>query len=950
MCKSLTIEDMQELAHSRGGECLPMQYLGAQTKLRWRCAEGHEWEAQPNCVKNDNTWCPYCSGKTKHTIQEMKQLAKNRNGECLSDHYINAFTKLRWRCAKRHEWEAAPSSVKRSTWCPYCARKAKLTIEEMQEIAKSRGGDCLSKHYINGSTKLHWRCHLGHEWMATPDNITLLKLASVFAYLDDQDKRIRVLSLAEQIRADLNDPEVQVLILTDLAEAFRDLGSIVEALEKYLEALKVSRQIGKKNQIFPLISISDFYIDWVGEYTRALHYLDEALILAKEIGDRESESNILLGIGKIYLRTGRFEDAVRLCRDALTIIRATKAEKLLYEPLALEYFGLALINQGLFNSAFEVYQDWLQIALKSGSSSQIEKAYSNLGYVYLKLGNYEEAVKAFKLAIEQTENIRKGIIEEHRAGFFKTTLSPYDNLVEALYQLYLVGSPEKSRLAEEGLDFAELSKAKTWKEQFSKARLRFIEESIPVEVRNEESNLLNQTETAYSAYIKALHGYNIPGIELDETEKAWDIAHKKWSAFVEELRRRYPKYAALRHPETVRLGELAIRDEESLVVYKVGPDWTYAWIIRRIEEHNKIIKFIRLPVKTDDITKLVGKFLTPFRKVKYEGFEPQVAAELFRAILLPLIEEVEFPKRLIIVPDGILNLVPFEALFFGPTGDKEFDRPLFLQDKFHISYYPSATILTINRQTVPLTLPPKNTLLAVGDPVYGMDDDRLTKSQVSMLEGKQKQESSIVIRKEKIRRGAQDQGYSFLRLKYSGVEVAKIKEVFGSRPGPRDLLIGFEATKSHVKSKDLTQYQYLHFAVHGILASDVPYLKEPALVLAADPESNEDGFLTLSEIYGFKLNADLVSLSACKTGLGQRIPGEGVIGLSRAFIDAGSRAVLVSLWEVDDHSTALFMEEFYQLLTKGVSKVEALSRAKEYLRQKGYENPYFWAAFILIGD
>ena len=122
------------------------------------------------------------------------------------------------------------------------------------------------------------------------------------------------------------------------------------------------------------------------------------------------------------------------------------------------------------------------------------------------------------------------------------------------------------------------------------------------------------------------------------------------------------------------------------------------------------------------------------------------------------------------------------------------------------------------------------------------------------------------------------------------------------------------------------------------------------MVLAVDPESKEDGFLTLSEIYGLKLNADLVTLSACKTGLGQRIPGEGVIGLSRAFIDAGSQAVLVSLWEVDDHSTALFMEEFYRLLAQGINKVEALAKAKEYLRQKGYENPFFWAAFILIGD
>ena len=315
-------------------------------------------------------------------------------------------------------------------------------------------------------------------------------------------------------------------------------------------------------------------------------------------------------------------------------------------------------------------------------------------------------------------------------------------------------------------------------------------------------------------------------------------------------------------------------------------------------------------------------------------------------------EGVEFPKRLIIVPDGILNVVPFEALVvIGPAGDKGLQTPLFLQDKFLISYYPSATILTINRQTVPLTLPPKDTLLAVGDPVYGLDDERLTKSQVSMLlEGEQKQESSMVTRKGKIREGAQGQGYSFGRLKYSGVEVAKIKEAFGNRPGTRDMLIGSEATESHVKSRDLTQYQYLHFAVHGILAYDVPYLKEPALVLATDPGSNEDGFLTLSEIYALNLNADLVTLSACKTGLGRRIPGEGVIGLSRAFIDAGARAVIVSLWEVDDYSTAILMEEFYRLLGQNVNKVAALASAKEYLRQKSYEDPYFWAAFVLIGD
>lgn len=166
---------MQTLAHSRGGQCLSKQYFGAQAKLRWRCAKGHEWEAQPNCVKNDNTWCPYCSGKAKHTIEAMKQLAQNRGGECLSDHYVNAFTKLRWRCAKGHEWEATASAVKNhSTWCPICApdivaTKLSLGLNEMRALAKIRGGECLSESYPRGrGGKLSWRCRDGHEWESPP--------------------------------------------------------------------------------------------------------------------------------------------------------------------------------------------------------------------------------------------------------------------------------------------------------------------------------------------------------------------------------------------------------------------------------------------------------------------------------------------------------------------------------------------------------------------------------------------------------------------------------------------------------------------------------------------------------------------------------------------------------------------------------------------------------------
>lgn len=789
--------------------------------------------------------------------------------------------------------------------------------------------------------------------------VTLLKIADTFANLKDYENRIGALILAEQLGTKLNDQHLQALILVYFAEAFRDFGDTVEALQKYLEAIETSHQASKENEIFPLIAISEFYMDWMDEYTKALHYLEKALTLAKEIGDRESEGNILLGIGRAYLKMGRSEDAVRLSRDALMIIRATKAEKLLYETFALEYLGLALINQGLYDSAFEVYQECLQIAMQSGSASQIQRAYNGLGYVSLQMGKYVEAVEAYKNSITWIEGLRSEIIgEKYKIVFFEKKLSPYEGIVEALYHLYVSGDPEKNRLAKEALHFAELSKARSWTDQLSMARLRFIEETVAQEVRKKEEDALNQFLTARKAYTSASSRYRIPEEELQEEENAWEVAQKKWEDFVEELYKKYPQYVTLRYPLARRrypedsFRKTAIREGETLIVYNLTPDWAYAWVLSKIGGRNEILKFIRLPVKTKDIEKLAEKFLAPFRMVKYERFASDIAAELFRAILWPVFEGVESSRRLIIVPDGILNVIPFEALVTEMAGGNKGPKtPCFLFDRFNISYYPSTAVLTINRQTVPKNLPTKGTILAVGDPVYGPGDERLAPSQVSLLrEIEQRQGATNLTLRGKIRRGAQDQGYTFERIKHSGVEVLKISELFRNMRGPRDVLIGFEASKERVKSKDLTQYQYLHFAVHGILSYEVPYLKEPALILAIDPASKEDGFLRLSEIYGLKLNSDLVTLSACKTGLGDRISGEGVIGLSRAFMNAGARAVVVSLWEVDDQSTGIFMEEFYRLLTQGIDKVEALKMAKEYLRKKGYENPYFWAPFILIGD
>jgi len=163
----LSIEEMREIAEQRGGKCLSSAYVNGQTKLKWRCAEGHEWEAKPAFVKL-GAWCPACSGRQKLSLETLRGEAVERGGRLISTEYLGSHSPLRWECAEGHQWDAAASKVRSGTWCPYCAGKARLTIEEMRELARSRGGECLSKRYINLAAPLKWRCAEGHVWKAAP--------------------------------------------------------------------------------------------------------------------------------------------------------------------------------------------------------------------------------------------------------------------------------------------------------------------------------------------------------------------------------------------------------------------------------------------------------------------------------------------------------------------------------------------------------------------------------------------------------------------------------------------------------------------------------------------------------------------------------------------------------------------------------------------------------------
>lgn len=168
--KFVTINDLKKLAEYKGGKCLSNIYKSTHSKLLWECNKGHQWSSAPSSIKS-GVWCPHCANNIKGNLEELKSIATSRGGKCISTKYVNTHSKLRWECKEKHQWENSPVSIKRGQWCPKCAGKQKLTINELQDFAHLKDGKCLSKEYTNNKDKLLWECKNGHQWHATARDV-----------------------------------------------------------------------------------------------------------------------------------------------------------------------------------------------------------------------------------------------------------------------------------------------------------------------------------------------------------------------------------------------------------------------------------------------------------------------------------------------------------------------------------------------------------------------------------------------------------------------------------------------------------------------------------------------------------------------------------------------------------------------------------------------------------
>lgn len=751
--------------------------------------------------------------------------------------------------------------------------------------------------------------------------LSTVGIANCYKKIGDTDKAIEILAAAPKENNDTSSDHP--LVALNMGENLAQKGDLSQALEifnKLLSGISSYKDDNLKQSVYSSLGTTLFGLS---RYEEAIANYQHALDLARKSFNTSDVVDILNNIGFCLVSLKKYDDATMVFKEGLGLLAVMD----LYYPEKQMYanYGLGLLNEEqnrntqallYYNTAIRFIED-----LRGKLSSTEFRSF----FLANKIAAYEHAIDILLTVGGQT--LDDGRLNE---TFHKAGLSP----------------------VELAFFYAESTKARSFLELLSKTKTGTLADRIPKELAEQEKKLLNTIASIQAA----------GGDQSKSQKELLKKSKRELDELIVKLRKDYPDYASIRYPEPVTAGNIPLRGNEVLLAYKVNPGKTYLWII----EKDKKTSAIEIAVSREELIRRVGEFRGFMENPdSLEAYDPEKGQALGRLLLGEALSRIDPAKNIIITPDGVLNILPFEALTAGKTSN----TVQYMGEKYKISYYPSASVMATMRR---FKESPKSStpLFALGDPVYDDSDLRYSlKESGNIALAAADKTPGLNLRSAVIR-----SGFSLPRLPETRDEVLRIGELFGYKTNDPNIKLDMDATKSELLKSNLGNYRFIHFATHGILSGDIPYILEPAIVLTQPGNRNpEDGFLKMSEILELKLNADTVVLSACKTALGKEIAGEGVVGLSRAFMLAGSKSVIVSLWSVESNSTAVLMKSFYSHLMKpGRSKEEALRLAKQELKnqslisddlsrgvkitrldkktQTSTAHPFFWAPFILIGE
>ncbi len=396
----------------------------------------------------------------------------------------------------------------------------------------------------------------------------------------------------------------------------------------------------------------------------------------------------------------------------------------------------------------------------------------------------------------------------------------------------------------------------------------------------------------------------------------------------------------LAQPATLAAILAQLDSKTTLLAYSLGTKRSWLW---RIDAQGVDVLPLVAGPQIEAAAQSAHRLFPLSDRIGFRSAARSACRYLSELVLVPLARS-PLKARLAIIPDGALHLIPFAALYLSP-GKAGAVRAL--GDDHEVVHLPSASALVELRQRRRSRRPALRPLAIVADPVFETDDPRFGT-------GPKANGQALGNPARALARTRQALGGHFGRLLGAADEARRIAAIashIAGRPGV-PVVSGFAATRELVTGGSLDGFHLLHFASHALVDADDPALAGLLLSLYRADGRPRDGLLRSRDLYGLRLSADLVVLSACQTALGQQIRGEGVVGLVDGFFVAGASQLVVSLWEVDDRATAELMSRFYtHLLLHGRRAADALRHAQRELRDETeWSSPAYWAAFVALGD
>ena len=706
-------------------------------------------------------------------------------------------------------------------------------------------------------------------------------------------------------------------------------------------------------------------------------------------------ANTLNNLSTYLDRRGRSQEAEPLQRRALEILEKSLGSLHPDTAAMLTTLAVMLDRQGKLTEAEALYRKAVEIARQAGNPRILLLNSSRLGYSLAKHGRYREALPFYKEAADALDYLyvrTRGLSEETRAAFLGQYGNIYLETIKVLLQLHRA-SP-RTGYDREVLEVASRNQSRVFTEMMRQADVaRFSADPTFLGLKRKREDLHETIENLRLAVVTMPPDQ--PGLDARRSDLNAQLAAARGelAPLDDALWRDYPRFMELTNPRPVSVQDLQqklLRPDEVLLSYVLLPQEIAIFAVTR-----ERFQMVNLPVKREDVARRVRAIRRAIEKVALgesvlflREIDPGSLHSLYRDLVAPLAAALAGKQKIIVVADGPLLTVPLEFLVtqYGPAEQQAFEsaraasdgsaeRPFlgeygalaYLGAERHFAYLPSLSALASQRLYPKQHAGLRQEFTAFADPVFtpppGQSYAPATRAALGLLA------SSYRVGKD----GLPD----IARLRETADEARSIAGILG---GSNRVFIGFDAQESLAKSGELRNSRYVLFATHGFLGGEFLPGADPAadhaggagraksgaqpalaLTLVGDLRG-EDGMLTMKEVIeDVELNADLVALSACNTAgeTAQANNGEGFAGLTRAFMYAGAKALLVSHWSVDSLSTEALMTSTFRNIKRGESALKAVSGAQYELRRGSYasgpyrfsrSHPFFWAAFVYVGD